>query len=146
MTARLGNDLYWLGIIIAVLCLLAAGSWIVITDKNRDDARNAFSIAKLATGLADIAQKTDEAESNAPFAHVKIIEQDAASVLATIETAERRYREAFWIAAGLALFGFFVYVVGWTARKSCGAKMNTPSLLTMLAEIGGGPIAWGRDD
>ncbi len=129
MTARLGNDLYWLGIIIAVLCLLAAGSWIVITDKNRDDARNGFSIAKMASGQGDFARKTDEAESNAPFAHLKIIEQDAASVLATIETAERRYRESFWIAAGLALFGLFAYGVGWTARKSCGGQYESVAAL-----------------
>ncbi len=119
MPARFGNVLYWLGIVVAVLCLLAAGSWIAITDKNKDDARNAFSIAKMAGALVGVRREM-EAESNAASDEVKELEQDTASVLATastwLETAERRYQEAWWIAVGLALVGVFGYGLGWVAR------------------------------
>jgi hypothetical protein len=120
MAARFGNVLYWLGIIVLVLSLVSAGSWIVVTNKNLDDAREAFGTAKLATAAASVAKEIDEAGSNTPSNDVKKMERDAASTLATattwLETAERRYQEAWWIAAGLAFIGSFVCGIGWMAQ------------------------------
>jgi len=119
MPARFGNVLYWFGIVVAVLCLLAAGSWIAIVDENRDDARYAFTAVKMAGALVGVRREM-EAESNAASDEVKELEQDTASMLATattwLETAERRYQEAWWIAAGLVLVGVYVYGLGWVAR------------------------------
>lgn len=107
MAARFGNILYWLGVVVAVLCLLAAGSWIVQSDKNKNDAR-----AHVDEVIALI--------SNASADELKASGQTAASALdsakVSLEVAERRYQEAWWIAAGLAFIGVFVCTAGWVAR------------------------------
>ncbi len=120
MAARLGNALYRFGIVVAVLCLLATGPWIVFTDINRNDARLTLQEARMAVAEGEIRRDIDELEQKTSAENVDRLKREAASLLQdalkSVDTAERRYQERWVIGAKLVLFGLFVFGVGWTAR------------------------------